>query len=179
MAPIETRVIHRGAKFDYVESSWSGRDGRRLTRQFVRHPGSVVILPLIEEGGQTTGMVWIRNFRHALGRAIWELPAGTRDRAEAVEACAARELIEETGYEAGRLERVGVLHTGPGMTDEAMEVFVARGLREVGVRPEEDEEMTVHPMGLVEVWGMVERGEVTDSKSLAVLMLGWRRGVMG
>lgn len=173
-------TLHAGAKFDYVESTWTTPDGRTHARQFVRHPGSVVILPILEsDAGPREGVVLIRNFRHALGREIWELPAGTRDRAESVETCASRELIEETGYSAGELIALGTLLTSPGLSDELMHAFAARRLTHVGQRPEEDEHMSVYALALPEVWRLAERGELIDAKSLATLLLAQRRGLLG
>lgn len=171
-------VLHRGAKFDYVESVWQGPKGRELRRQFVQHPGSVVVLPILERPGEPDKIVLIRNFRHAVGQELWELPAGTRDRVEPIERCAERELVEETGYRAGRLDRLGSFYTGPGLTDELMHAFVARGLELVGQDLEEDEGISVHPLEVARVLRMAERAELVDSKSLAAIFLALRKGIL-
>lgn len=174
---ISRKVLHRGAKFQYEEATWTAADGRVVTRQFVRHGGSVVIVPILEEAGKAKKIVLIRNMRAAIPAVLWELPAGTRDDGEDPKVCAARELEEETGYSAGSVEKIGVFHTSPGMTDELMHAFVARGLRVVGQRLEVDEGITVHPTPLDEVMRMVDGGEIVDAKTLAALMLAVRRGM--
>lgn len=170
-------VLHKGAKFDYEEVSWTGEGGRAVARQFVRHGGSVVVLPILEEGGERK-IVLIRNRRMAIPADLWELPAGTRDGGEDPGACAARELEEETGYSAARVEKLTSFYTSPGMTNELMHAFVATGLTRVGQRLEEDEGITVHPIAAKEVWRMVENGELMDAKTLAALMIAVRRGVL-
>lgn len=174
-------TLHKGAKFDYVESAWTSH-GQRHTRQFVKHPGSVVILPILGgppvRSGDPPQLVFIRNVRHALSKEIWELPAGTRDREESVELCARRELIEETGYEAASLTKLGEIYTGPGLTDELMHCFAATGLVHVGQRPEEDESMSVHVLSIAEALHLADSNELMDAKSLATLLLAQRRGLI-
>lgn len=175
--PATTRTtLHRGAKFDYEEVAWTTADGRSLTRQFVRHGGSVVIVPILEEPGQAKKVVLIRNRRMSIPADLWELPAGTREKGEEPRLCAARELEEETGYSAGSVEPLGRFHTSPGMTDELMHAFVATGLTRVGQRLEADEGITAHPLAVDEVMAMVDRGEIMDAKTLAALLLVARRG---
>ena len=174
-------TLHKGAKFDYVESSWTSPDGHRQSRQFVKHPGSVVVLPILAQPAQpqhSRRLVFIRNYRHALSKEIWELPAGTRDRDESVETCASRELIEETGYQAASITKLGEIYTGPGLTDELMHCFAATGLTHVGQRPEEDESMSVHVLSITDAWRLADSNELMDSKSLATLLLAVRRGLI-
>src|SRR5437867_5841802 len=134
-------ILHRGRKFDLEMVELPGPGGRTLKREVVRHPGAVVILPILDPGR----LVLIRNQRPALGKEIWELPAGTLDPGEAPEACAKRELIEETGYKAASLTPLGRFYTSPGFSDELMFAYAAAGLTHVGQALEEDEHLTVHP----------------------------------
>ncbi len=173
---VRRAVIHRGARFDYVQAAFAGTDGREVVREYIRHPGAVVVVPVLESPGEPDRIVLIRNYRVSLDAPIWELPAGTLGDGEDPAACAARELLEETGYRAGRIDTIGGFYTSPGLSDELMRVFVARTLRFEGRRPEPDERMTVHPTPAAEAVRMVQRGELMDGKSLAALYLAERAG---
>lgn len=175
---VERVVLHHGAKFDYEEARWTTPDGRQLARQFVRHGGSVVILPILDSPGQPPRVVLIRNRRMSVPADLWELPAGTLEKDEQPLLCAARELEEETGYAAGNIELLGRFHTSPGMTNELMHAFAARNLSVVGQRLEIDEGITVHPVPVAEFWAMVDRGEIIDAKTLAVAAMAARRSLL-
>lgn len=137
-----------------------------------------MILPLLD-GPEGRRIVMIRNRRPAVGATLWELPAGTMEPPEAPSSCAARELVEETGYEAATIEPLGRFYSTPGMTDEVMWSFVATGLRQVGQRLEADEEMTVEAVSPRLVLEMIDRGEIMDGKTIASVLLGHRRGLLG
>lgn len=169
-------LIHRGAKFDLEMVSVPGPGGSPIRREVVRHPGAVVLVPILGEGAGRR-LVLIRNERVSIGRAIYELPAGTLEPLEKPEECAPRELAEETGYEAATIEPLGRFYTSPGVTDELMWAFLATGLRHVGQRLQPDERLTVHPVPVDEALAMVDRGELMDGKSMAALLLAARRGV--
>ncbi len=170
-------LIHRGVKFDLELVTVPGPGGATIKREVVRHPGAVVILPVLEDGGPRR-IVLIRNERVSVGRPIYELPAGTLEPMEKPEECAPRELAEETGYEAATITPLGRFYTTPGVTDELMWAFVAKGLRHVGQRLEPDERLTVHPVPAPEALAMVDRGEMMDGKSIATLLLAARRGMI-
>ncbi|GBC82299.1 ADP-ribose pyrophosphatase [bacterium HR10] len=143
-------------------------NGRETTREIVRHPGSVVIIPVLDE----ERVLLIRQFRYAVGEVLWEFPAGTLDRAaESAEACAHRELEEETGYRAGRLIRLGEFFTAPGFTDERMHVFQAEDLRPAAQQLDSDELIEVVPLTWESVYEKVRAGEIRDGKTLAALYL--------
>lgn len=170
-------IIHRGVKFDLEMVTVPGPGGAAIKREVVRHPGAVVVLPLLEEQSARS-VVLIRNERMSVGRALYELPAGTLEPMEKPEECAPRELAEETGYEAATITPLGRFYTTPGVTDELMWAFVATGLRHVGQRLEEDERLTVHPVPAPEALAMIDRGELMDGKSIATLLLAARRGLI-
>jgi ADP-ribose diphosphatase len=170
----DRRVLHRGAKFDLELVEYAGAGGKTVRREVVRHPGAVVILPILDN----SRVVLIQNERPALGRAIYELPAGTLERPEPPAECAGRELIEETGYRAATLTPLGRFYTSPGMSDELMWAFLAKGLIHEGQRLEEDERLTVSPVHLEQAFEMVDKGELLDGKSILTLLLARRKGLI-
>lgn len=172
----ERRLIHKGRKFDFESVRFVGRSGREATLEVVRHPGAVVIVPLLSEGR----IALISNRRPALdGRRLWELPAGTLEKGEDPAAAAPRELEEETGYRAGRIVPIASFYTTPGMTDELMHAFLATDLREVGQRLEEDEDIETRAVGAQEALAMIDRSEIVDAKSMLALLLADRRSLLG
>ncbi|MBL0926312.1 MAG: NUDIX hydrolase [Phycisphaerales bacterium] len=178
--PSERKLIHRGAKFDFEQVTIAGRDGRPLTREVVRHPGAVVIIPILEpeRPGGPSRLVMIRNLRIALARELLEFPAGTRERGEDPALCAGRELEEETGYAAATITPLGSFYTTPGMTDELMHAFAARGLRHVGQHLEPDENIKVEIVPTDTAFSLIDRGELADAKSMLALILAQRRGLL-
>lgn len=177
LRPIRRKLVRRGAKFDFEVLTFKADDGRDLEREVVRHPGSVVILPILDDqDGQQ--VVFVRNERLALGKRLLELPAGTLEPPETPDACARRELAEETGYEAATWTPLGRFYTTPGMTDEFMHAYAAAGLRHVGQRLEADERLTVQAVPVAKALAMVGSGELTDAKTMLVLLLASQRGLI-
>jgi len=174
---LDRRTVLRGAKFDFEEVTLAGSDGQPLRRQFVRHPGAVVVLPVLETDAGIE-IVFVRNARFAVGRRLLELPAGTLDAGEDAASCARRELIEETGYEPAEIEPIRSYYTTPGLTDELMHAFVARGLRQVGQSLEPDEDLTVERVEAGAALRAVESGELSDAKSMLALLLADRLGMI-
>lgn len=172
-------VLVRGRKFDVERLVEFGAGGGVIERLGVRHPGAVVILPLLEEAGRGLRVVLIRNRRPVPGTVLVELPAGTLERGEDPGVCAGRELVEETGYRAGRIDRLAGFYTTPGLTDEFMHAFVARDLTPVGQALEADEDIEVMPTDADAALGMVERGEIRDAKTMLVLLWAARAGLIG
>lgn len=171
---VERRVLHHGAKFSYESVRIVGPDGHESWRQMVRHPGAVVVVPVLSDGR----LALIRNERFAVGQALLELPAGTLEPGEKPEICAGRELIEETGYEAATLTPLGRFYTTPGMTDELIWAYVGRGLRHVGQRLEPGEHITVIPTPMDAAMAMIDDGRLMDAKSMLALLLAHRRGLL-
>lgn len=137
----------------------------------VRHPGAAAVVPML---GRPTDpdprIVLVRQFRHAADGYIWEIPAGTLSPGETPEACAHRELLEEAGYAAGRLEALTSILTAPGFTDENIHLFLATDLTPGPTNRDQDEFMTVHEFPWSEVGRMIRRRDIRDGKSLAALM---------
>lgn len=171
--PPSRTLLHKGRKFDFELIEFAGGDGKPVRREVVRHPGAVVILPVLDDGR----LVLIRNIRPSVDRALFELPAGTLE-AEPPEACASRELIEETGYRAATLAPLGRFYTSPGMSDELMWAFIATGLVHVGQDLEADERITVVEMPPAVVLGMMDAGELVDAKSMLTVLWAVRRGLI-
>ena len=171
---VEQSLIHEGAKFDFVRVDVTTETGEAYTREIVRHPGAVCVLGALDDGR----VVLIRNDRVAVGSWEWELPAGTLEPGEAPEACARRELEEETGFRAATVESLGTFLTTPGMTDELMHAFVARGLTQREQALEADERIEVHVKTVGEALAMIDDGTLRDAKSMLTLLLALRRGAV-
>lgn len=141
--------------------------GAEVTRSVIRHPGAVLIIPVLDDGR----LVMIRNWRVALEQAIWEFPAGTLEPDEQPLVSAGRELSEETGYTAESFTVLGSFYTSPGFADERMHVFVATGLSPGPQRLEPHEEIVVESRSWHELSTMVTEGTLVDGKSIAAMQL--------
>lgn len=171
----QVRPVHRGPRFSVEAVSWRDGQGRALEREVVRHPGAVLIVPLLDEDR----LVLIGNFRVAVNERLWELPAGTLEPPEPPLDAARRELEEETGYRAAEVLPLGQFYTSPGFCDELMHVFTARGLEKVGQRLEAGEDIEVRIVGRDEALGMIADGSIRDGKTIAGLHLLLCRGAAG
>ena len=140
-------------------------DGSVGVREYVKHPGAVVVIPLCADGR----LIFERQFRYPLGRAFLELPAGKIDPGEDILACARRELQEETGYVGSHWRHLGVMHPCIGYSDERIEIFFAAGLRHVGHSWDEGEFMEIVYLTLDEARAAVFDGRITDGKTIAAL----------
>lgn len=139
--------------------------GRETSREIIEHPGSVAILPLLAENL----VLMIRQYRHAVGRTIWEIPAGTMEKRETPAACARRELEEETGYSAKSMKLLFECYPTPGYSQELMRMFVARGLNPTERRLDEDEIISVEPVEIERAFRMIGSKEIRDAKTIAAL----------
>ena len=146
-------------------------DGSTGRLEMLRHPGASAVVPLLDPlDADDPRVLLIRQFRHAADDFIWEIPAGRLDPGESPERCAERELEEETGMRAGRLERLTTIYTTPGFTDERIHLFLGTKLEPGAERREADEFMEVEPRPWSEVLRMVKDGRIIDGKSLVSLM---------
>jgi ADP-ribose pyrophosphatase len=161
------RDIYRGRIVHLTVEDVHLPNGHRLELEIVRHLGAAAVVPLDHDGGVTL----LRQYRHAVGDYLWEVPAGTLDAGETPDACAARELREEAGMTAERLEPVGSIVTCPGFCDEVIHLFVATGLGRVPHARGADEVIaSVRTLPLAETVAMIGRGEIRDAKTIAALM---------
>jgi ADP-ribose pyrophosphatase len=141
-------------------------NGRVAQLDIVHHPGAAAVVPF----ASADEVLLIRQFRHAAGGSILEVPAGKLDPGDTPDTCAARELEEEAGRRAGRLEKLGWIFTTPGFTDEVIHLFAAFDLEPVPMRHEDDEVIEVVRLPLAEALELVWRGELTDAKSAMALL---------
>lgn len=164
-------VAYKGRVFSVEVDKLVLTDGREVELAIVRHRPSVVLIP-VQDDGQ---IVMIRQYRHALKRDIWELPAGNVDDGESAEAAAARECEEEIGQMPTRIDRLGAFYPTPGYCDEEMIFFRVSGLRPPAAdsthKPDDDEEITTRAMPPSDAKAMVARGEIVDLKSAYALTL--------
>jgi ADP-ribose pyrophosphatase len=165
---LSRRPIHGARKYRCFEERVRFEDGREATREVVRHTGAAVILPELPDGR----LVLEEVFRHAAGGWMVEVPAGTLERGEAPEACAARELEEETGWRAGRLRFLASWYPSPGVFDETMHLFHATDLTPAKARLDEDEFLEILVVTRAEAADLVRSGRITDGKTLLALFLG-------
>lgn len=146
-------------------------DGRTAVFELVRHPGGAAVLPVTDDGR----VVLLRQFRPAAGGVIWEIPAGRLEPGEDPAACVARELREEAGYCAGRLEPLGEMLPAVGFCTERIHLFLARELTPVPQSLEPDEYLDVVPLPAAEALALIERGELPDTKTQLALLLARSR----
>jgi ADP-ribose pyrophosphatase len=146
-------------------------DGSTGQLEMLRHPGASAVIPFLDDpAAPDPRVLLIRQFRHAAEDFIWEVPAGRLDPGESPEACARRELEEETGMRAGAIERLTTIYTTPGFTDERIHLFLAHGLEPGETRREADEFMEVHPLAWSAVMELARSGQIQDGKTLTTLL---------
>jgi ADP-ribose pyrophosphatase len=140
-------------------------DGNEAVREYIVHPGAVVLIAITDSGE----LVMERQFRYPLGREFIELPAGKIDPGEETLETARRELAEETGYAAAKLERIATIHPSIGYSNERIEIFLARGLSPVASKLDDEEFLEVFTLPLATAVDWVRDGRITDTKSIAAL----------
>jgi ADP-ribose pyrophosphatase len=141
-------------------------NGRTATLDLIRHPGASAVVPFSDP----EHVLLIRQYRYAVGGTIYEVPAGKLEPGEDPEICAVRELEEETGQRAGRIEALGSILTTPGFTDERIHLFAAFDLQSVPMNLDVDEIIEVVPMRFDEALNLIWSGELCDAKSVLALI---------
>ena len=168
----QSDLIYKGRVFNITIDQVAYADGRVVKMECVRHPGSVILLPM----PAPERIVLVRQYRYVVNRWLWELPAGTLEPNESLEAAALRECHEEIGKVAGRAEKLLSLFPSPGFCDEVMNFFLLTDLRdrrpgEVEPHQDPDEILNVKEFSLEDVRDMVKRGEIVDMKTVVGLTL--------
>ncbi len=164
---LKSETLLKGRAFAIRRDLMKTPDGRETKFDIIEHGGSVVLVPLDADGN----LLFVRQYRHAAGADLLELPAGTLDEGEPPELCAAREIREETGFAAGKLEKLGDFYLAPGYSTEFMTVFLATELTHDPLEADADEFLSVERIPVKDAFEMAERGEMPDAKSLAALLL--------
>jgi ADP-ribose pyrophosphatase len=165
--PPNSEILLETSRFRVVRQRRTKSDGRVVIRETIQHPGAVVIVPLLDDGR----VCLLRNYRLAVNATLIELPAGTLEPGEPAAVTAQRELAEETGYNAARLEALAEMLMSPGILNERMHVFVATGLSAGPASPEAEEEIETFLVPLSEALAMVVDNRIQDAKTVAALLL--------
>jgi ADP-ribose pyrophosphatase len=171
---VAAETAWRGAFLDVRRDLVALPDGSRAHREYIVHPGAVMIVPLLDDGR----LVVERQWRYPMQRAMIEFPAGKLEAGEPVLGCAVRELIEETGYRASEWARAGFLNNAIAYSTEAIEIWFARGLVAGERRLDTGEFLDVFTASAEELDAAAQRGELTDAKTLIGLLWlqNWRAG---
>jgi ADP-ribose pyrophosphatase len=171
IVPREVRTIYKGRVFTVQVESITLPKGHQLEAEIIRHPGSVVIIP-VTDGGD---IILVKQYRHAIGRWAWELPAGSLKPGEDIEAAARRECQEEIGLVATKLRTLGAFFPTPGYCDEEMHFFAATGLRaprdDEEAHADEDEDIEAQPFSRARIAEMIASGDIIDLKTVAGMVL--------
>ena len=167
---LATREIYRGRVFS-VRIDTIRDDGKERQLDIVEHPGSFAIAAVPHDGH----LVLVKQYRHAAGQALWEIPAGTAEPDEDCESGARRELREETGYTADSLERLCSVFPTPGYCTERVHIYAAFGLHAGPQALEEDERIEVRTVSLDEAWKMQASEQIIDMKTVVALLWLARR----
>jgi ADP-ribose pyrophosphatase len=164
---IDTEPAYQGRAFNIRRDHVLLPDGRDTHLDIVVHIGSTIIVPV-----DAVGLVYfVRQYRHAAQMEMLELPAGTLEVGEDPMACAQREVREETGMAAGKIQEIGGFYLAPGYSTEYMHVYIATELKHDPLDADADEFLSVETMPLLEAINMAETGKIPDAKTLAALLL--------
>ena len=164
---IQSNTIYQGRVFSLRKDEVRLPNGEVAQLDIVAHPGAVVLLPVDE-----AGRIWfIRQYRHPAGEVLLELPAGTMEAGEAAESCALREIREETGMSAGRIQKIGEYFLAPGYSTEFLHIYLARDLKPDPLQGDADEFIETEPIPIDEAFALAEGGQIRDAKTLATLLM--------
>jgi ADP-ribose pyrophosphatase len=164
---LSQETIYLGRAFNVRRDEVRMPDQHIAHVDIIEHAGAVTILPLDDE----RRILFVRQYRHATGSQLLELPAGTLDPGETAETCALREIREETGFAAGKITKLGAFFLAPGYSTEYMVVFLATNLKQDPLRGDPDEFISLEPVAVEQAYAMALNGLLMDGKSLAALLL--------
>lgn len=158
---VSSKTLHKGRNFSFKTDQVMLPGGETVTRDIVDHPGAVAIVAV--DGSE---LILVRQHRYAAGRELMEIPAGTLEPGEDPDACAVRELQEETGYAAKSWRRLISCYMAPGYSSEVIHFYVAEGLQSIGSSPEEDEFIRVEKLSFNDALKMIENNTIMDCKTI-------------
>jgi ADP-ribose pyrophosphatase len=164
---LHSETLLKGRAFLIRRDTLKTPDGRETKLDIIEHGGSVIIVPVDKDGD----LLFVRQYRHATGMDLLELPAGTLEKGEDPAVCAAREIREETGFAAAKIKKIGDFYLAPGYSTEFMHVYLAQDLTYDPLKADDDEFLSVEKLSFADAIKMAEKGEMPDSKSLAALLL--------
>lgn len=173
---LNSTVVYEGALFRVLRNEIKDPDGNHSIREVIRHNGSVVILAVDNSKSKRDPLILMeRQYRHAAGQYLWELPAGKLEAGEEPLTGAERELAEETGYHAKKWKLLVEYYASPGFLGESMKVFLAEKLVAGEAHPEDDEQIQIHMVKLSEVLKAIDKGIILDGKTLTAVQLYARK----
>lgn len=168
---LESETLYSGRLIGLRRDKVELPNGRTSTREVVVHPGAVAVVPLLDDGR----VILVKQYRYAIGKTLMEIPAGTLHPNETVEECALRELREEIGYTAGKLEHLTSIYVAPGYSTELIHVFLATNLTPESGETDEDEFIEPLALPIEEAISQINEGKIQDAKTVAALLLVWHR----
>jgi ADP-ribose pyrophosphatase len=163
----ESRSIYQGRVVSLSLDTVKTSDGKIHVREKVHHPGAVAIVPVDQDGN----VVMIRQYRHSVGKVLWEIPAGKLEPGEEPADCARRELAEETGYWPEKLLEMNRFYTAPGFASEIIHLFFAQELRPFSALQDEDESIAVNTLTMQECKKMIINGSIEDAKTIIGILM--------
>ena len=165
---IDRKLIHRGKVIDYYQDTMELPDGKTTIWDFIAHDGAAAIVPVLDDGR----ILMVSQYRNTAQRAMLEIPAGKKDSPdEAGDACAARELQEETGYRAGKLEKLTTIYPSVAYCGETIDLYAASQLTPASQHLDEDEYLNVEAYTLDELVQLIMNGTIDDAKTIAAILM--------
>ena len=160
-------IVYHGKIFELIRENITLENGTTTDVEFIEHPGAAAIIPFLDDNR----IVLLKQYRHALKKVIWEIPAGTLDPQEEIISCAKRELIEETGYSASGWQKLGEITPVPGYSDERIHIYLATELQPAEQHLDADEVIQVQEVEFNKALEMIGNREIQDAKSIAGLFM--------
>lgn len=165
MIQLNRQKVYDGKLFNVTHVTLENSEGKSVGRDVIEHPGAACVIPMLDKDT----VLLVEQWRVGAKRTLWEIPAGTLDPGEDPLTCAARELEEETGYKAGKLEHLFTMYPSPGILDEKMHIFVATGLTKGEQKLDDDEEIVIKPFTFRDLRVQLKANNLKDGKTIAAL----------
>ncbi|AKL97984.1 NUDIX domain-containing protein [Endomicrobium proavitum] len=164
---IKKNLIHKGKVLDFYCDEVKLPNGKTATREYLNHPGAAAVLPFIDKNN----IVLVKQYRYVAGQITYEIPAGKMDEGETPIECAQRELEEETGLKAKRLEKLISFYPSTAFSNEVLHIFAAFGVKKGKVNPDEDEFVEKIIVNFKDALEMTRSGAIIDSKTIIALLM--------